>query len=267
MLSSCFFLIGIGFICKKNFRKTFQRLIGRISRCFCDQLTFSITQVLTHFLEFLKSARKCFHFFRWNDRPMSADSEKPNIIGGNWTKYCTVAKSVGRGRPIWTPVVVRARASLALCGRFNQFQSPYSWITMRRALRKRRVFDFVPSYLNTGLFGKKKKGNVKNHTPQGYDRWSNYKTRQKKKKKQKKNSKGTCCYESTHTCMPPANFFSSGWVWRSSGMHGLLHISQMLSNFVHWQNHQFTFKNVCDSACVHTLLFTPFCHPVQSFCG
>ena len=41
---------------------------------------------------------------------MSADSEKPNIIGGNWTKYCTGAKSVGRGRPIWTSVVVRARA-------------------------------------------------------------------------------------------------------------------------------------------------------------
>ena len=78
---------------------------------------------------------------------MSPDSEKLNITGGNWTKYCTVAKSVDRGRPIWTSVVVRARASLALCGRFNQFRSPYSWITMRRALRKRRVFDFVPSYL------------------------------------------------------------------------------------------------------------------------
>ena len=45
---------------------------------------------------------------------MSADSEKPNIIGGNWTKYCTVAKSVGRGRPIWTSVVVRARVNRAL---------------------------------------------------------------------------------------------------------------------------------------------------------
>ena len=45
---------------------------------------------------------------------MSADSEKPNIIGGNWTKYCTVAKSVGRGRPIWTSVVVRARVACAL---------------------------------------------------------------------------------------------------------------------------------------------------------
>ena len=42
-----------------------------------------------------------------------------------------------------------ARASLALCSRFNQFRSPYSWITMRRALRKRRVFDFVPSYLKS----------------------------------------------------------------------------------------------------------------------
>ena len=49
MLVAVFFLIGIGFICKKNFRKTFQRLLGRIPKCFCDQLTFSITQVLTHF--------------------------------------------------------------------------------------------------------------------------------------------------------------------------------------------------------------------------
>ena len=63
MLSSCFFLIGIGFISKKNFRKTFQRLLGRIPRCFCDQLTFSITQVLTHFLEFLKICPKMFPFF------------------------------------------------------------------------------------------------------------------------------------------------------------------------------------------------------------
>ena len=113
MLSSCFFLIGIGFICKKNFRKTFQRLLGRIPRRFCDQLTFSIIQFLTHFLEFLKICPKMFPYFSLNDRPMSADSEKPNIIGGNWTKYCTVAKSVGRGRPIWTSVVVRAHVSCA----------------------------------------------------------------------------------------------------------------------------------------------------------
>ena len=91
---------------------------------------------------------------------MSDDSEKPNIIG-NWTKYCTVAKSVGRGRPIWTSVVVRARASLALCGRFNQFRSPYSWITMRRALRKQRVFDFVPSYLKVSI-GRKNGGYSQN---------------------------------------------------------------------------------------------------------
>ena len=49
-----------------------------------------------------------------------------------------------------------ARAPLALCSRFNQFRSPYSWITMRRALRKRRVFDFVPvpSYLKLGTKSK-----------------------------------------------------------------------------------------------------------------
>ena len=57
--------------------------------------------------------------------------------------HCTVAKSVGRGGSIWTSVVVRARVACAL----RPVQSPYSWITMRRALRKRRVFDFVPSYL------------------------------------------------------------------------------------------------------------------------
>ena len=77
---------------------------------------------------------------------MSADSEKPNITGGIWMKYCTVTKSmVGIGQILskWTA----ARASLALCGRVDQFQSPYSWIAMRRSLRKRRIFDFVPSYL------------------------------------------------------------------------------------------------------------------------
>ena len=61
-LVAVFFLIGIGFICKKNFRKTFQRLLGRILRCFCEQLTFSITEVLTHFVEFLKIYPKMFPF-------------------------------------------------------------------------------------------------------------------------------------------------------------------------------------------------------------
>ena len=62
-LVAIFFLIGIGFICKKNFRKTFQRLLERIPRRFCDQLTFSIIQVSTHFLEFLKICPKMFPFF------------------------------------------------------------------------------------------------------------------------------------------------------------------------------------------------------------
>ena len=115
MLCRCFFLIGIGFTCKKNFRKTFQRLLGRKPRRFCDQLTFSIIQVIAHFLEFFKICPKMFpFFFHQNDRPMSADSEKPNIIGGNWMKYCTAAKSMGRSRPIWTSVVVCARVSCAL---------------------------------------------------------------------------------------------------------------------------------------------------------
>ena len=61
---SLFFLIGIDVICKKNFRKTFQRLLGRKPRRFCDQLTFSIIQVFAHFLEFLKIRQKMFPFFR-----------------------------------------------------------------------------------------------------------------------------------------------------------------------------------------------------------
>ena len=42
----------------------------------------------------------------------------------------------------------RLRESLALLGRVNQFRSPHSWIMMCRSLRKLRVFDLVPSYLN-----------------------------------------------------------------------------------------------------------------------
>ena len=72
-------------------------------------------------------------------------------------KNQTLEGVIGRNIALWQNLWVgvgrferrssSARASLALSGRFNQFRSPYSWITMRRALRKRRVFDFVPSYL------------------------------------------------------------------------------------------------------------------------
>ena len=60
---SLFCLIGIGFTYKKNFRKTFQRLLGRKPRRFCNQLTFSIIQVFAHFLEFLKICPKMLPFF------------------------------------------------------------------------------------------------------------------------------------------------------------------------------------------------------------
>ena len=79
---------------------------------------------------------------------MYADSEKPNIIG-------VIGRNIALWQNLWVGVgrferrSSSTRASLALCGRFDQFRSPYSWITMRKALRKRRVFDFVPSYLNT----------------------------------------------------------------------------------------------------------------------
>ena len=67
-------------------------------------------------------------------------------------KNQTLQGVIGRNIALWQNLWVRvgrferrsssARASLALCGRFNQFRSPYSWITMRRALRKRPVFLF-----------------------------------------------------------------------------------------------------------------------------
>ena len=41
------------------------------------------------------------------------------IIGGNWTKYCTVAKSVGQGRRIWTSVVIRACRLRSAAGSIN----------------------------------------------------------------------------------------------------------------------------------------------------
>ena len=45
---------------------------------------------------------------------MSADSEKPNITGGIWMKYCTVAKNMGRDRPISVEVNGCARVACAL---------------------------------------------------------------------------------------------------------------------------------------------------------
>ena len=63
-------------------------------------------------------------------------------------KYCTVAKSVGRGWPILNvrrrP---RARRLRSAAGSINSGRHIPDF-TMRRALHKRRVFDFVPSYLN-----------------------------------------------------------------------------------------------------------------------
>ena len=50
-------------------------------------------------------------------------------------------RPVDRGRP-QCPVSYPDNNSAS-----HLFRSPYSWITMRRALRKGRVFDFVPSYL------------------------------------------------------------------------------------------------------------------------
>ena len=111
-----FFLIGFRFIWKKNFRKTFQRLLGRISRRVCDQLSFSMIQVSHISWNFSKSARKVSIFFA-KMIDLCLLTEKNQTL--NWTKYCTVAKSVGRSRPIWTSVVVRARRLRSAAGSIN----------------------------------------------------------------------------------------------------------------------------------------------------
>ena len=70
---------------------------------------------------------------------MSADSEKPNITGGIWMKYCTVTKSMGRERPICVEVNGCARTAA----------EPIA-IAMGRSLRKRRVFGAVSNCLKAG---------------------------------------------------------------------------------------------------------------------
>ena len=82
---------------------------------------------------------------------MSADSEKPNIIGGSWMKYCTVARSmVGVGRFERPSSSARARRLRSAASSINCGRHVLAF-TMRRALRKRRVFGFVPSYLKASL--------------------------------------------------------------------------------------------------------------------
>ena len=148
-LVGIFFLIGIGFTCKKNFRKTFQRLFGRKPRRFCDQLEFSIIQVFTHFLEFLKICPIMFPFFFFakmiDIRLLTQKNQTLQRVFG-WNIALRQKVWVGKGRFLSKWTAARARVACALRpGR--SVRSPYSWITMRRSLRKRRVFDFVPSYL------------------------------------------------------------------------------------------------------------------------
>ena len=80
LIVAVFFSLVLG----SSVRKTSGRLLGRIPRCFCDQLTFSMTQVLTHFLEFLKICPKMLPFFSLKWYPYVCWlRKKPNII----TKY------------------------------------------------------------------------------------------------------------------------------------------------------------------------------------
>ena len=92
-----------------------------------------------------------FQFFFGKMIGTSEDSEKPiffffggggGVFGWNFALWQKLWAGIDHFVWKWAA----ARASLALCSRVDQFRSPYSGITKRRSLHKRRVFDFVPSY-------------------------------------------------------------------------------------------------------------------------
>ena len=58
----------------------------------------------------------------------------------HWMKYCTVAKSMGRSRPIWTSVVVCARVACAL--------RPVQSIPVAIFLNIQTTFFFFQPFLN-----------------------------------------------------------------------------------------------------------------------
>ena len=81
-------------------------------------------------------------------------------IRGIWMKYCTVAKTMGRDKPTCVEVNSSARPR-RLCSAAGSINSgclflnsgpPFLDVTLCRRLRKRRVFDLVPSYLNLTCF-------------------------------------------------------------------------------------------------------------------
>ena len=101
----------------------------------------------THFLEFLKIYPKMFPFFfaQIIDIYLLILKNQTLQVVFGWNIALWQKLWVGKGQFLskWTAT----RVSLVLCGRVDLFRSPYSSITIRRSLRKRRVFDFVPSYL------------------------------------------------------------------------------------------------------------------------
>ena len=146
MLSSCFFSLVFG-SSERKLQEDFPETAGKNTEACLWSINIFNDSSFTHFLEFLKICPKSFHFFaKMIDLCLLTEKNQTlkGVIGRNIALWQNLWVGVGRfERPSSS-----ARASLALCGRFYQFRSPYSWITMRRALRKRRVLDFVPSYLN-----------------------------------------------------------------------------------------------------------------------
>ena len=148
----CLVAVFFSLVLGSSVRKT----LGRLSRDCLEEyrgafvinyITFSMVQVLTHFLEFLKICPKMFPFF-------AKMIDLCLLTQKNQTLWGVIGRNIALWQNLWVGVgrferrSSSARASPVLCGRFQSTPVAYSWIAMRRALRKRRLFDFVPSYLN-----------------------------------------------------------------------------------------------------------------------
>ena len=136
MLSSCiFFLIGIGFTCTRNFRKTFQRLFGRKSRRFCDELEYFWSFKFSHISwNFSKSAWKWLPLFgKMMDICLLTQKNQTleGIFGWNIALWQNIWVGIGQFLSNWTA----ARASLALCGAAESINSGRHILESRRADR------------------------------------------------------------------------------------------------------------------------------------
>ena len=148
MLSSCFFLIGIRFTCKKNFRKTFQSLLGRIPRRFLWSITIFDNSSFHTFPGISQNLPEnvSIFFAKMIDLCLLTQKNQTSqgVIGWNIALWQNLWVGVGWfERPSSSTRTRRLRSAACSISSGRHILD----LTMRRALRKWHVFDFVPSYL------------------------------------------------------------------------------------------------------------------------